>query len=300
MAKSAAKPTNASADAQAKIQQSPVFTGIINELNLVQDQLTKRQALIGTIEKALSDRYHAPNRMIGYIFRFDHPKSLITSADIAPLDTVLNSISHAQELNVLLHSPGGDGSIIEKMVEMCRGHLPRRNAKLRVIVPNIAKSAATVFALGADTIIMGYCSELGPIDPQIRVTVSGVLHFISALAFVESRDEIMTKIQEATKANEPIGALLQQLAGLNIPFTHEMQNQINFAEKTAIRLLEKYMLKATIKNDANREKKAKEIAKKLLSKQLFPIHGHFINANNAKKTLSLMLIYLIEPTICGS
>lgn len=289
MAKSAAKPkapTDAQA-AQAKIQQSPAFAGIINELNLVQDQLTKRQALMRRIEEALSERYDAPNRMISYIFRFDHPKSLITSADIAPLDAVLNPISHAQELNILLHSPGGDGSIIEKMVEMCRGHLPRHDAKLRVIVPNIAKSAATVFALGADTIIMGYCSELGPIDPQIRVTVSGIVHFISALAFVESRDEIMTKIQEATKANEPTAALLQQLAGLNIPFTHEMQNQINFAEKTAIRLLDKYMLKATIKNDADREKKAKEIAKKLLSKQLFPIHGHFINANNAKDDLEL-------------
>jgi hypothetical protein len=97
----------------------------------------------------------------------------------------------------------------------------------------------------------------------------------------------MTKIHEAIKANEPTAALLQQLAGLNIPFTHEMQNQINFAEKTAIRLLEKYMLKATIKKDADREKKAQEIAKKLLSKQLFPIHGHFINAHNAQHDLEL-------------
>lgn len=290
MAKLAAKPTPASTDAQAaqaKIQQSPAFAGIINELNLIQDQLFKRQALIRRIEKALSDRYRAPNRIISYIFRFDHPKSMITSADVAPLDAVLNSISHAKELNIILHSPGGDGSIIEKMVEMCRGHLPRHDAKLRIIVPNIAKSAATLFALGADTIIMGYCSELGPIDPQIRISVSGIVHQISALAFVESRDEIMTKIQEAIKAKEPTAALLQQLAGLNIPFTHEMQNQIDFAEKTAIRLLEKYMLKVTIKKNADREKKAKEIAKKLLSKQLFPIHGHFIDANNAKDDLEL-------------
>jgi ClpP class serine protease len=177
MAKSPVKPVPASADAQAargKFQQSGVFASVINELNIVQDQLIKRQDLMRRIEKALSDRYKAPNRIISYIFRFDHPKSMITSADIAPLEAVLTSISHAQELNVILHSPGGDGSIIEKIVEMCRGHLPRDNAKLRVIVPNIAKSAATVFALGADTIIMGYCSELGPIDPQIRVAVSGL------------------------------------------------------------------------------------------------------------------------------
>jgi hypothetical protein len=54
---------------------------------------------------------------------------MITSADIAPLEAILNSISHAQELNVILHGPGGDGSIIEKMVEMCRGHLPIKDAK---------------------------------------------------------------------------------------------------------------------------------------------------------------------------
>src|SRR3984893_15578227 len=105
-----AAPTDAQA-AQAKVQQSPVFADIINELNIVQDQLIKRQALMRRIEKSLTDRYHAPNRIISYISRFDHPKSIITSADIAPLDAVLNSISYAQELNVLLHSPGGDGSI---------------------------------------------------------------------------------------------------------------------------------------------------------------------------------------------
>jgi hypothetical protein len=67
MAKLPAKPPSGAADAQAsqaKIQQSPVFAGVINELNLVQDQLTKRQALMSKIEDALSERYHAPNKLI--------------------------------------------------------------------------------------------------------------------------------------------------------------------------------------------------------------------------------------------
>jgi len=38
-----------------------------------------------------------------------------------------------------------------------------------VIVPNFANSAATMLAIGADKIIMGTNSELGPIDPQIAV-----------------------------------------------------------------------------------------------------------------------------------
>lgn len=82
------------------------------------------------------------------------------TADIPNLETILSSVSGADQINLLLHSPGGDGTIVEKMVDMCRAHLAGQNRKLRVIVPNIAKSAATVLALGADQILMGYCSEL--------------------------------------------------------------------------------------------------------------------------------------------
>ena len=40
-------------------------------------------------------------------------------------------------------------------------------ATLRVIVPDFAKSAGTLIALGADLIVMSDTSELGPIDPQV-------------------------------------------------------------------------------------------------------------------------------------
>jgi hypothetical protein len=173
------------------------------------------------------------------------------------------------------------------MVDMCRTHLSGDNKKLRVIVPNIAKSAATLFALGADEILMGYLSELGPIDPQVPVVISGTTQFISALAFVESRDSLMKSIDEAIKKNEPIAGFQQQLAGLNIPFTREMENQIGFAQKTAVSLLERYMLPPKFPNPASRSRKANQIAKKLLSKQLLPVHGHVISAQTAKKELAL-------------
>ena len=70
----------------------------------------------------------------------------------------LNSENHdcggADQINLLLHSPGGDGTIVAKMVDMCRDHLTGKNRKLRVIVANIAKTAATVLALGADQILL--------------------------------------------------------------------------------------------------------------------------------------------------
>lgn len=276
----------------AKAQQTPAFMSIVTELDVNRDQLNKRQALILDIENALSAHYGATNKLIAYTFRFGHPRASINSADVVPLETVFKSVSGAQQINVLIHSPGGDGTIVEKMVDMCRTHLVGNDTKLRVIVPNIAKSAATLFALGADEILMGYLSELGPIDPQVPVVVSGTTQWISALAFVEARDDLMVAIAKALKKGEPIAGFQQQLASLNIPFTRDMENQIEFSRKTAVSLLDRYMLRQKFPNAKARLKKANEIAKKLLSKQLFPVHGHLISAATVKKELELEVTLL--------
>jgi hypothetical protein len=93
----------------------------------------------------------------------------------------------------------------------------------------------------------------------------------------------MEQIAEATKKGKPTTGLLQQLAGLNIPFTNEMENVIGFSRKTAAKLLDKYMLLSKFPQAAKRKKKAKEIAGKLLSKQLFPVHGQFIDGGTAQQ-----------------
>lgn len=267
---------------EEKFKNTPIFMATLNELNVNADQYARRQKLITEIEAALTARFNANNRLVSYVLRFGHSRTQMTTGDVPHLEAALNSISGAEQINLLLHSPGGDGSIIEKMVNMCRRHLSGQNTKFRVIVPNVAKSAATVFTLGSDQIIMGYCSELGPIDPQVPIVVSGMTQWVSALAFVEARDKLLEQIAAATKKKEPTIGLLQQLSGLNIPFIGEMENQIGFARKTAITLLSKYMLKPMHPKTQERNRKAAAIADKLLSKQLFPSHGHYIDSMTAK------------------
>jgi len=102
--------------------------------------------------------------------------------DIPALVNMLLQIGDVDTLSVVLHSPGGDGTVVEKFVALCRVQCRR----LRVIIPHQAKSAATLISLGADEIIMGPSSELGPIDAQVPVTSAGVRRWISAQSFIDA------------------------------------------------------------------------------------------------------------------
>jgi hypothetical protein len=67
-------------------------------------------------------------------------------------------------LEILIHSPGGHIDVAYQAIKYFRRHCNQLN----VIVPLMAKSAATLLCLGADTIFMGEFAELGPIDVQIQ------------------------------------------------------------------------------------------------------------------------------------
>lgn len=68
-------------------------------------------------------------------------------------------------VDVLIHSGGGDPLAAWKLMSVLR----ERFSKVNVLVPYMAFSAATLFSLGADEIVMHPHASLGPIDPQITV-----------------------------------------------------------------------------------------------------------------------------------
>lgn len=67
-------------------------------------------------------------------------------------------------LVVIIDSYGGNLNAAYNITKLLRGCCKR----LTVIVPRIAKSAATLICLAADEIAMSQIAELGPLDPQIR------------------------------------------------------------------------------------------------------------------------------------
>lgn len=81
---------------------------------------------------------------------------------------LLHSVPPNKDLDLMLHTGGGDIDAAEKLISMVRKHVGV--STLRIIVPDYAKSAGTLIALGADYIVMSDTSELGPIDPQVLLS----------------------------------------------------------------------------------------------------------------------------------
>lgn len=79
----------------------------------------------------------------------------------------MDTLGDAKEVDILVHSTGGDPLAAWKLMSMLR----ERFQKVFVLVPFMAFSAATLFALGADEIVMHPHASLGPIDPQITITL---------------------------------------------------------------------------------------------------------------------------------
>ena len=137
-------------------EQTPLFWALNKDRYL-------RQSWIRDIQAATN------RKLIIYVANFGHPQSAISHDDVPPFPDLLADIDPETDLDLLLHSPGGDIDAAERLVYMCR----KRSRSFRVLVPSSAKSAATLIAIAADSIVMGYVSELGPIDPQVYVNGPG-------------------------------------------------------------------------------------------------------------------------------
>ena len=92
-------------------------------------------------------------------------RTYIHREDVPPFVDLLHPVTRDSDLDLMLHTGGGDVDAAETLINLVRTRVGE--GTLRVIVPDYAKSAGTLIALGANVILMSDSSELGPIDPQV-------------------------------------------------------------------------------------------------------------------------------------
>ena len=110
-----------------------------------------------------------------------------------------------EEIDLVLHSPGGEVEAAEALVSYLRS----RFSHIRVIVPNLAMSAATMLACSANEIVLGKHSFLGPTDPQLLLTTPLGLRWVAAQAILDQFSRAQQECADQAKLRAWVPMLQQ-------------------------------------------------------------------------------------------
>lgn len=202
-------------------------TTIVKLFDEVNQGHSNRYALYEQVEKCFNNRC-----ILTYFTSTTQPVTL-DNTDVDMIENVLQKSDLSRGLSMVINSLGGDGLAAERIINVCRSY---SKGDFEVIVPKMAKSAATMVAFGANKIWMSETSELGPIDPQV-ISRDGV---VSAHNFITSYEELLRKAV-ATKGNlEPF---LQQLNRYDAKRIKNLKASQELADKIAVQALSSGMMK---------------------------------------------------------
>lgn len=196
----------------------------------------------------------------------------IDYSDILPFSDQLSNLK-SEDIDIILETPGGLAEVVEDLVKLVR----KKHRDIGIIVPGTAKSAGTIFAMGADEILMGDLSALGPIDAQI---VSNGKRF-SADAFLEGLNKIR---QEASSKKALELAYIPMLQNLSPGEIQHCENAQKFSKTLVTNWLKEYKFKnwnihetsQTPVTEQDKEERAKEIASLLCNHSRWLTHGRSI------------------------
>ena len=194
-------------------------------------------------------------------------------------------------IDLFLYSNGGDGTVPWRLVTLLR----EKAQWLTVLVPFRAFSAATLTALGADSVVMHEMGILGPTDPtvtnafnppdplnahqRIGISVEDVTAYISLIredANIRHEDELIQAINKLADHVHPLAL-------------GNVKRSLSQSRMMAKKLLSLHM-------DTNREEhRIQEIVDNFTSKLFY--HGHPINRSEAKEYVGLSTVEAPSPRV---
>lgn len=188
---------------------------------------------------------------------------------LVPLYQELANIGKTKKIDLFLHSYGGAVDTPYKVVMLIREFCE----EFSVIVPFSAKSAASMIVLGADEVVMGPISELGPIDPLVKHP-SYKDFWIPVQALRCCFEYIEEMINNSSNPDVAETIMSSVLSKLDPWLIGDYEKALKASKQYAESLLSKYMLKN------NREKIG--IVTHALTNGYFS-HGYPIGRQEAKE-----------------
>jgi Serine dehydrogenase proteinase len=204
--------------------------------------------------------------------------------DIIGFVELLHNVPRGSNIDLLLHTAGGDINAAEKIVSMLRA-AAGKGGRFRVVVPDFAKSAGTLIAMAADKILMSDSSELGPIDPQFpRRDNDGTVRWHSVLSYLEAYETISQQVRN-DPTDVPSNIMLSKFDPTTVV-------QFEAVKRRARMLAEQHLNRWMFQ-----KKKATytKIAGELMDVTRWPAHGQMIGYEDAKE-MELEIEYLAPDT----
>lgn len=195
----------------------------------------------------------------------------ITSEDINGFMSTMFGMTWANNLTLILHTPGGATNATETLV----AYLHSKFSDIEVIVPTYAMSAGTMISLASNRVIMGRQSQLGPIDPQLFFNGRPVSAQAIVAQFESARAEIVAEIRTA-HAWAPV------LQSLGPALLQEAQMASDYSEEMVGRWLAGRMFNSARRAKAKTKAKAKTTAKYFNSAASHKSHGRRIDRDEAR------------------
>ena len=234
---------------------------------------------IDDIQKCIDTEYNLDVDIISYTGE-------ISELVVNGFQELIEKIKNKDHLAIVLSTPGGSATAVEKMVQIIRHHYK----EVYFIIPNFAMSAGTIFSMSGDKIFMDYASTLGPIDPQI---LNQDNRWVPALGYIDKVEEFISKSQQGT-LTEAEFVMLQKL-DLGTIRSYEQ------ARDLSISLLKEWLVKYKFKNwnshrttnpgnnvtNSEKQERAEEIAKTLSDNKRWHSHGRHIGIETLRNELKL-------------
>lgn len=155
----------------------PTFQQYLDSIKDPKQHQQLRLKLIGDFEA------HTDRKLIVYAADFrkgQRAPVIIDQTDKAGFSDLIEGIQ-GNPVDVFIHSPGGFAEATEELVKLLRANFD----DIRFVVPHSAMSAATMFCLSGNKILMDDRSSLGPIDPQIQLPSQQGLVSVPAQVIVD-------------------------------------------------------------------------------------------------------------------
>lgn len=187
--------------------------------------------------------------------------------DLNGFMSILKGMNFGKRCTLLLHTPGGSPNAASTIHDYLRKKFPG----LEVVVPTYAMSAGTMISLGSDRVVMGRQSQLGPIDPQMRVGSS----YVSAQAILDQFELAKEEILSDIRLGHAWAPILQSIGPALI---QEAKNALKYAENLVAGWLRTYMLGAKPRPGVA----ARAAARHFNKARLHMSHGRRIDRDEAR------------------